>query len=873
MSTIPVPAVLLDARADEATWAAAIKAISTADTIGLDVETQDSNCHAGLTAFNNGTRHVFDHRRTVMCGFSVWAEGSGIAYYVNLSHADVENRLPAEKALTLLAARKPGAIFVCHNAPFELVMFKQCLDVDLTDVVCSLQLAVSAHGPDEYDVNRFRAEPLNGFYKLMPNVLSEFKLYDPETRGRSLTPAQSELLGKFIGKTSKAAHSYNGYVDNLTYGYSLKKLSASLFGAKQTTYKEVLAGRAHMGELTGEETCSYGASDAYWCVRVYRTLIDRLMVTNPALIETFFAQENPMIYVYADVWREGIQLNMAEVYKQQGVERENMARVLRDLKAEIKTLLPFPLELNDILLEKQDKWYPKNGAKKRKAFEDWCALPDVDDAYAQCAQSRNPISVSWAAELGKPAPAGVNIGYYFETRVLLHDLMGHKLVYTDGAVTSDADARARMLKTFEHNGQETHVRIMKLLHEMAQIENRMKLYITGYAMLMDPDTGRVYPSLSSMLASRRMAMSFPNTMALAKSGESAYVRGFYLGDTDDHVVISADWSSIELVEIGDQSEDPEFRKVFGQLPYGDLHSGAAADALSIKTLPGITEEEFKLFKYGENPEGRVLKDKGGADITPEAYFKWARTKVGKVSNFNFWYSGSLSTVGEELNWSVEEMWTATSKYKERFAVAEAWRVARIDEARAYGFVTLPDQHRRVRFESTMQWRNQMLSKFADLDPAPAMLNYAELAIKRIQSRSGNQIVNSIIQGTCATLAKRSILKLRETMDHKNARFLTPIHDELVYSVHRDYAPEFIPMLRRAMTYHPDIVKTLPLDCTIAVGKTFRPYDLHNPALSQIELDEATPIDNVIPLEFRGKKLNDDLIRKVISFCADAKLAA
>jgi DNA polymerase I-like protein with 3'-5' exonuclease and polymerase domains len=172
-------------------------------------------------------------------------------------------------------------------------------------------------------------------------------------------------------------------------------------------------------------------------------------------------------------------------------------------------------------------------------------------------------------------------------RMILHDLVGLPLVYLDGEISSDKEARGKMLiKLPSRPATSARSKILKCYQRMADVEQTVKLYLTPYTQLMDPETSRVYPSLSSMLATRRMAISFPNVMALSKYSESKYVRGFYLGDDDDHVVVSADWSSIELVDIGEKSGDHGFREVFGQLPYGDLHSGAAADCLAVKTLPG-----------------------------------------------------------------------------------------------------------------------------------------------------------------------------------------------------------------------------------------------------------------------------------------------
>src|SRR3546814_20873114 len=63
---------------------------------------------------------------------------------------------------------------------------------------------------------------------------------------------------------------------------------------------------------------------------------------------------------------------------------------------------------------------------------------------------------------------------------------------------------------------------------------------------------------------------------------------------------------------------------------------------------------------------------------------------------------------------------------------------------------------------------------------------------------------------------------------------------------------FIPLLRKAMCTHPNVVKTLPLDCTVSIGKTFRPYN--GTAFSQFELDEcSSEIDGSVPKELLGKK--------------------
>lgn len=150
--------VLVDARSLERWLPTLLGEMTAARVVGIDCETHDDNRHEGLNRYCGydpltrkkapKARTVFDMRRIVMCGFSLYAQGSRRAWYVNLNHADVENRVPWEKARQLLDAIDPGAHLLAHNAPFELTVFRSCYGYELTQVVCTLQMCVSAYGPD-----------------------------------------------------------------------------------------------------------------------------------------------------------------------------------------------------------------------------------------------------------------------------------------------------------------------------------------------------------------------------------------------------------------------------------------------------------------------------------------------------------------------------------------------------------------------------------------------------------------------------------------------------------------------------------------------------------------------------------------------------
>ncbi len=908
-----IPTILVDKTNFEQHAFIIIAAIKAAAFSGLDCETQDSNRHAGLTALcgykPDGTKSktaktVFDMKRTVMTGFSLFPEGHEFAYYVNLNHADIENRVPWEKAKLLLDAKPKGSYWVAHNAPYELTAFKNCYDYELQEILCTMQMAVSAFGPDEYNLSKFIAAGQGGIAALKNQLLKLSMTYDPSTR--SMPSELEELVGKIIAKESSAEHSYNGFVKEIAYGYGLKGLVKNFFGYQMTTFEQVLNGKAHMGQLTGAETVAYGAEDAYWVIPLFRHLMTYIAQTNPNVIGTFFEQENPMIHIFSNIWDEGMRVNTDAIYEQRDFERISMAQTLIRLKETIRGLLPFAAEPHEGLMT--EDWYKKGHAKYRKQITDWAnsadvlekVEPDEDGDYplqdenlvfAQCHQVRGPVSNAWAIERNDAEPTGPNFSHYMPIRVLMYDLLGQKLIRSMGKVQSDGEARGKLLDRLDTDG---HKEVIKGLNKIAGVEQRMKLYLTPYTQLMDPETGCLYPTVSSMLATRRMAASNPNPMQLAKRGESTYVRGFFQADNDNHVVISCDWSAVELVEIGEFSGDPEFIKAFGQIPHEDLHAGASSAILAVD-VPGMDEAKFKALKafsswddYRDNfgqemtNYNRLMTNLKGQPLPIGDATKYWRTEVGKGANFNYWYSGFLGTIGERMGWAVDKTGEATKRYRDRFAVAEMWRVNLIEEGKRNGFVTLPDHHRRVRFEATQLWAEYFGGKFKlpndGTDDVAMRYNAVwDYIIRKIQTRANNQLVNAYIQGSCATLAKRTVIRIMQKAkergwDKRMFRFMVPIHDELVFSAHRSIAVEAVHLIRECMIDHPDMFKLCKLDASPSIGLTFEPYSAKKGILTgQVELFELPKEVGVGNVNGRA---TDDEIRGVVEYLFDQqKLAA
>lgn len=908
-----VPTLLIDRRNIDTAGPAVMEMMRNAKTIvGIDCETHDDNRHEGLNQFmkvNEETRKkagnkklVFDVNRTVMTGFSLYAEDAPISYYFNLAHADVENRLTWEECKPFLDAKPAGTLWLAHNGPYEITFFAQCHGYQLTNLVCTMQLSVTAFGDDNYDIQNYWTQPLNDLQQhVMPLMLAAQRStpmdLEPDEEGgerRRFSREVDDIIGRITAKEADSSTAYNGYVKDLSYGHGLKKLVKMFFGVHMDSFQDTLGENAHMGQITGDQVAAYGADDAYWVVPLFRKLMEYVAAWSPNALGTFFTQENPMIYVFSDIWREGMKVNFSAIEERRVVERAEFARILREMKAAVQACLPWDNDPEPELSKRQDWYY--NGDKPtaaqgytryRDKITKWAMSPDSDDDFEQCFQVSSPVSNAWAEERKETRKKSeFSITHYMPARVFLYDLLRGKMMFDKGKIASDGEARGKVQDWFkaqlrEHGsdaGLENKVKVIELMTAMSGVEQRMKLYLTPYVLLTDPETQRMYPVVNCLLNTRRLAASSPNPMQLAKRGESTYVRGFFLPDYEDHVIVSLDWSAFELVIIGELSGDEEFGKAFGQLPHQDMHAGAAADIFRAE-IPWINEDIFKAIKKFEEPEAwqkeygatsterdRMFTNLKGELMTGALAFKYWRTEIGKGANFNYWYSGFLTTVGDRMGWSLSRTGEATELYRQRFWGGEQWRLDTIDHGNLHGWVELPDGHRRFRYEAKHEWMDVFKAKWPNVVELEPIIH--EIA-RRIHKRAQNQLVNAMVQGTNAFVIKRSILECKRRLKemgwtNREARFMIPIHDEKVWSVHKDLVVEFISVAREVMMNHPDIFKRLKLDATPAIGLTFEPFNSEKASFGQIELFEAPKLD-CLPKEVWGERLDDDQTRLVVDY--------
>ena len=818
-----------------------------ANLVGYDLESSQRDAHDGIKklmkidddGFSHGKKLIFDFKRTKItgCSFYFGKTHPDKAFYVNFAHADTENNLDISYLLKWIeTAKQHKNTLIIHNVPYEYCVHLGSYDQVLPATLCSMQLCITAYNPDEYKKSELPMALSRGIRPLIPEIERAFANYE---HGK-LTFQQEEILGKFCSKTGKASHSYEGIVKEISYGYGLKKAVKSWFGYQMAEFKDTLGDAPDMEALTGAQVLEYGADDAIWAYRLFFRVYQYLQQVNPNVIATYLTTENPITRVFAETTIGGMKVNKDAILKRRDTMRVQFAEHLLNLKQAIREVFPAELPPMHEKLLKYEKWYkPVSHEKYYNLIKQWLSTPDDLPAYETCIQVKCAPSNAWLEDVkginSKPT-AQLSINHYMAMRFILFVLFDLPCKATGGKIQSDGDARKEMLAEFPDGHP-----LLEAYAKIGSAEQAFKLYITPYLCLIDPDTGLMHPIMSSMLATRRSSCSNPNGQQLAKRGDSVFVRGFYQADDEDSLIVSADWSAIELVGVGACSQDPEFLAAYAQRPHADLHSAAAAGVMK------LSDAEFK-----------ALPNK-----------KDMRTILGKGSNFEYWYSGWLMNTAKRMGWTLEETAEATKGYAEKFWVAEQWRLGVQQKVQNQGYVQLADHHTRTRFEATQEWFDMVMDVFMSYE-SEAIMCFAREAVRRIVRRSLNQAVNFTIQGMCAALAKRTILRTVEKAKEAGfkARFMLLIHDELLFSVPKSEAAAFCDFLYNEMIQDSDLFPNVKIDSSVAIGYTFQPFHKEAAPFGQIELHEIQKGVACIPEDRWEERATDEERDLIIQYLTE-----
>jgi DNA polymerase-1 len=315
-----------------------------------------------------------------------------------------------------------------------------------------------------------------------------------------------------------------------------------------------------------------------------------------------------------------------------------------------------------------------------------------------------------------------------------------------GAWATGAD----VLEDLAAQGHELPARVL----DWRQIAKLKSTYTDALPGFENPTTKRVHTSFAlAATTTGRLSSSEPNVQNIpVRTEEGRKIRRAFVA-TPGHLLVSADYSQIELRVLAHVADVPALRRAF-------------ADGIDIHAM--TASEMFGVPVAGMDPMIR---------------------RRAKAINFGIVYGISAFGLANQLGIPRGEAAAYIEKYFERFPGIRAYMEAVKRECRDKGFVT------------TIFGRRA---------------HYPEIASKNAAMRAFNEraAINAPIQGSAADIIRRAMIRMDAALVEARltARMLLQVHDELVFEVPEAEVEATIPLVKQVMerAAEPAVQLTVPL---------------------------------------------------------------
>jgi DNA polymerase I len=266
--------------------------------------------------------------------------------------------------------------------------------------------------------------------------------------------------------------------------------------------------------------------------------------------------------------------------------------------------------------------------------------------------------------------------------------------------------------------------VPQLIVEYRQLTKLVSTYLVALKDAINPVTGRVHTSFNQTVAATgRLASSDPNLQNIPiRSDVGREIRRAFLAPPG-HVLISADYSQIELRILAHLSDDPALIDAFHKGM--DIHVAVAAEVFG---------------------------------VVPDAVSREQRNSA-KMVNFGIVYGITAYGLARRLGpgTSVERAQEIIDGYKKRFSRINDFLDDCVRAARTQGYV------------ETILKRRRAIPQVESRNPQERALG------ERVA-------INTVVQGSAADLIKLAMIDLhrRLPVEHPGVKMLLQIHDELVF---------------------------------------------------------------------------------------------
>lgn len=258
-------------------------------------------------------------------------------------------------------------------------------------------------------------------------------------------------------------------------------------------------------------------------------------------------------------------------------------------------------------------------------------------------------------------------------------------------------------------------------------------------------------------ATGRLSSSDPNLQNIPIRDEAGkQVRKAFIAP-NNKVLVSADYSQIELRIMAHFSEDPAMIQAF--IDNKDIHNSTAS----------------LIF-----------------DILPQE-INYEQRQVAKSINFGIIYGMGAYKLSKEIGSTRKEAQDFIHRYFLAFAKVKEFIEKTKEDARQKGYITTLFNRKRY-------------------------LYYLEHKNRNLRESDERMAINSVIQGSSADLIKKAMISLHPSLPRFNAKLLLQIHDELVFEVEESQEKDFSLFVKNEM--EKTLSLKVPLKVSVTSGKNW-----------------------------------------------------
>jgi DNA polymerase I len=302
--------------------------------------------------------------------------------------------------------------------------------------------------------------------------------------------------------------------------------------------------------------------------------------------------------------------------------------------------------------------------------------------------------------------------------------------------------------------------IVRDILEFRELTKLRSTYVDALPELVNKKTGRVHTTFQQAIAvTGRLSSQYPNLQNIpVRTERGKEIRKAFIARDSDHVLLSADYSQIELRVIAALSGDVNMCEAF--VRGIDIHTATAA----------------KVFGVAET------------EVTKEMRYK------AKSVNFGIIYGQGQRGLADNLKITSEEAGVILSSYKEQYKSIEEFKESQIEFARENGYV------------QTLLGRKRWL----------ADINEQNGAVRSFAERNA---VNMPIQGSAADMIKLAMIKIDAAMKKANlkSKMVLQVHDELVFDALKSEVEILKPIILENMQMAMPLPNNVPVVAEVGMG--------------------------------------------------------